>query len=165
MEYSIDDILKAKEIVRNAGYGVSLPDNKLDIAKNIAKANGYTVRKNDTANADDINQALRIATDAGYTVRKNINVQPQVKPETPTAPATPAEAPTAPATPAAPEKPASTETPAAPVTPVQTQTPAETPAPATPEKPTSTETPAAPVTTEKPAYEPSWVEKIASRYV
>ena len=37
MEYSIDDILKAKEVVRNAGYGVSLPDNKLDIAKNIAK--------------------------------------------------------------------------------------------------------------------------------
>ena len=145
MEYSIDDILKAKEVVRNAGYGVSLPDNKLDIAKNIAKANGYTVRKEPTgtANTDDINQALRIATDAGYTVRKAPAAAPTPNP----APA-PAAAPAA--TPA--------ETPTAPA-PAATPAPAETPAPAAPA------TPAAPVTPEKPAYEPSWVEKIASKYV
>lgn len=126
MEYSIDDILAAKETVKNAGYGVSLPDNKLDIAKNIARANGYTVRKASTDNRNDINTALRVATDAGYTVRKapaEPVSRPAPKPAPAPAPAKPAPAP-APATPA----------------------PAPTPAPA------------------KPA-EPSWVEKIASRYV
>ena len=123
MEYSIDDILAAKETVKNAGYGVSLPDNKLDIAKNIAKANGYTVRKASTDNRNDINTALRVATDAGYTVRK--------------APAEPVSRPAPKPAPAPAPKPAP-----APATPA----PAPTPAPA------------------KPA-EPSWVEKIASRYV
>lgn len=128
MEYSIDDILAAKETVKNAGYGVSLPNNKLDIAKNIARANGYTVRKASTDNRNDINTALRVATDAGYTVRK-APAEPVSRPAPKPAPA-PAQAP-APATPAP-----------APATPA----PAPTPAPA------------------KPA-EPSWVEKIASRYV
>lgn len=132
MEYSIDDILAAKETVKNAGYGVSLPDNKLEIAKNIAKANGYTVRKASTDNKNDINQALRVATDAGYTVRKNpqqatnnqINQAMRVATDAGySVKKAPAPAP-APATSA----------------------PAPTPAPA------------------KPA-EPSWVEKIASRYV
>jgi len=146
MEYSIDDILAAKEVVRNAGYGVSLPDNKLDIAKNIAKANGYTVRKAEAAPvpptpaaapAPDINTALRIATDAGYTVRKNPaaiaqNAAPAPKP-TPNVPPTPA-------------------TPAEPA-------PAVTPAPA---EPAPAPAPAKPA---EPAHEPSWVEKIASRYV
>ena len=122
MEYSIDDILAAKETVKNAGYGVSLPNNKLDIAKNIARANGYTVRKAGTDNRNDINTALKVATDAGYTVRK--------------APAEPVSRPT--------PKPAPAPTPA-PVKPA--------PAPATP----------APAPA-KPA-EPSWVEKIASRYI
>lgn len=126
MEYSIDDILAAKETVKNAGYGVSLPNNKLDIAKNIAKANGYTVRKANTDNRNDINTALRVATDAGYTVRK-APAEPVSKPAPKPAPAP------------APAKPAP-----APATPAPA--PAPTPAPA------------------KPA-EPSWVEKIASRYV
>lgn len=129
MEYSIDDILAAKETVKNAGYGVSLPNNKLDIAKNIARANGYTVRKASTDNRNDINTALRVATDAGYTVRKAPTEpvsRPAQKPAP--APAKPAPAPAAPA-----------------------------PAPATP-APAPASAPA------KPA-EPSWVEKIASRYV
>ena len=128
MEYSIDDILAAKETVKNAGYGVSLPNNKLDIAKNIAKANGYTVRKASTDNRNDINTALRVATDAGYTVRK-APAEPVSRPAQKPAPA-PAKPAPAPATPA----------------PAPAPTPAPAPAPA------------------KPA-EPSWVEKIASRYV
>lgn len=131
MEYSIDDILAAKETVKNAGYGVSLPNNKLDIAKNIAKANGYTVRKASTDNRNDINTALRVATDAGYTVRKAPTEpvsRPAPKPAP--APANPAPAP-APANPA--------------------------PAPANPAP--------APAKPAEPGHEPSWVEKIASRYV
>lgn len=128
MEYSIDDILAAKETVKNAGYGVSLPNNKLDIAKNIAKANGYTVRKASTDNRNDINTALRVATDAGYTVRK-APAEPASKPAPKPAPAP------------APAKPEPAPAPATPA-----PTPAPAPAPA------------------KPA-EPSWVEKIASRYV
>lgn len=127
MEYSIDDILAAKETVKNAGYGVSLPNNKLDIAKNIAKANGYTVRKASTDNRNDINTALRVATDAGYTVRK-APAEPVSKPAPKPAPAPAPKPEPAPATPA----------------------PAPTPAPAKPAE---------------PGHEPSWVEKIASRYV
>lgn len=132
MEYSIDDILAAKETVKNAGYGVSLPNNKLDIAKNIARANGYTVRKASTDNRNDINTALRVATDAGYTVRK-APAEPVSKPAPKPAPA-PAPAPAS--------------------------TPA--PAPATPTPATPAPAPAKPA---EPGHEPSWVEKIASRYV
>lgn len=127
MEYSIDDILAAKETVKNAGYGVSLPNNKLDIAKNIARANGYTVRKASTDNRNDINTALRVATDAGYTVRK-APTEPVSKPAQKPAPA-----------------------PAKPAPAPATSAPAPAPAPATPAPAKSAE--------------PSWVEKIASRYV
>lgn len=162
MEYSIDDILKAKEVVRNAGYGVSLPDNKLDIAKNIAKANGYTVRKDptgttSTVSTDDINQALRIATDAGYTVRKapvqqatndQINQAMRVATD---AGYSVKKAPTA--------APAPNPAPA----PAATPAPAETPAPAAAPAPAPAPNPApAPA---KPEHEPSWVERIASKYV
>lgn len=44
-DYSVQDILKAKQIVRKNGYDVSLPDNKIDIAKNIAHEAGYSVKK------------------------------------------------------------------------------------------------------------------------
>lgn len=139
MEYSIDDILAAKETVKNAGYGVSLPNNKLDIAKNIAKANGYTVRKAGTNNTADINQALRVATDAGYTVRKEpqqatnnqINQAMRVATD------------------------AGYSVKKAPAEPVSRPSPKPAPAPA---KPAPAPAPAKPV-------EPSWVEKIASRYV
>lgn len=162
MEYSIDDILKAKEVVRNAGYGVSLPDNKLDIAKNIAKANGYTVRKDptgttSTVSTDDINQALRIATDAGYTVRKapvqqatndQINQAMRVATD---AGYSVKKAPAA--------APAPNPAPA----PAATPAPAETPAPAAAPAPAPAPNPApAPA---KPEHEPSWVERIASKYV
>jgi hypothetical protein len=165
MEYSIDDILKAKEVVRNAGYGVSLPDNKLDIAKNIAKANGYTVRKNptgttSTVSTDDINQALRIATDAGYTVRK-APVQQATNDQINQAMRVATDAgysvKKAPAAAPAPN-PAPAETPA----PAATPAPAETPAPAAPAAAPAPNPAPAPA---KPEHEPSWVEKIASRYV
>lgn len=162
MEYSIDDILKAKEVVRNAGYGVSLPDNKLDIAKNIAKANGYTVRKDPTGttgtvSTDDINQALRIATDAGYTVRKALTQQAtndQINQAMRVATDAGYSVKKAPAA-----APAPNPAPA----PAATPAPAETPAPAAASAPAPAPNPApAPA---KPEHEPSWVERIASKYV
>lgn len=155
MEYSIDDILAAKEVVRNAGYGVSLPNNKLDIAKNIAKANGYTVKKAETVNpADDINQALRVATDAGYTVRKNVATDDQINQAMRVATDAGYSVRKAPVNPA-PVKPAE-----APVNPTPAPNPAPTPAPAPNPTPTPAPTPAP-----TPVRDSSWVEKIASRYV
>ena len=81
-EYSVNDIIRAKQIAREAGYSVSLPDNQLDIAKNIARANGYQVEEPDRnytnpsvkgpaqTRKDDIDQAMRVAIDAGYSVSK-----------------------------------------------------------------------------------------------
>jgi len=96
-EVTVQDIIKAKEIVRNNGMDCSLPDSKLEIAKNIAKAAGYTVQKAEQAPAaaanttasqpasttpnytpDQIAQALDIATNAGYSVKK-ANTEPSVK--------------------------------------------------------------------------------------
>lgn len=73
-EYSVEEILKAKRIARNAGYDVTLPDNKIDIAKNIAKEAGYSVRKKSS-----LEQAMEVATDAGYTLRRG----PEAKPDNP----------------------------------------------------------------------------------
>lgn len=73
-EYSVEEILKAKRVARNAGYDVSLPDNKIDIAKNIAKEAGYSVRKKSS-----LEQAMEVATDAGYTLRRG----PEAKPNNP----------------------------------------------------------------------------------
>lgn len=61
----VNDIMIAKEIARRNGYDVSLPDSKIDIAKNIAKAAGYKVQE-----PGDIVNALEIATKAGYTVSR-----------------------------------------------------------------------------------------------
>ena len=84
-EPSVDTILTAKKVARQNGYNVSLPDNKLDIAKNIAQAAGYNVRKatpveiaKKTAEEagykvrkmNDVEQAMQVAKDAGYTVKK-----------------------------------------------------------------------------------------------
>lgn len=69
----VNDIIVAKEIARRNGYDVSLPDNKVEIAKNVATAAGYTVTKKPeptTPNQTDIAAALDIATRAGYTVSK-----------------------------------------------------------------------------------------------
>ena len=61
----VNDIMIAKEIARRNGYDVTLPDSKVDIAKNIAKAAGYKVQE-----PGDIANALEIATKAGYTVSR-----------------------------------------------------------------------------------------------
>lgn len=68
----VNDIIVAKEIARRNGYDVSLPDNKVEIAKNVATAAGYTVTKKPepASNRADIAAALDIATRAGYTVSK-----------------------------------------------------------------------------------------------
>ena len=64
-EPSVETILAAKKVARQNGYSVELPDNKLDIAKNIAQAAGYNVRK-----ASSLDVAKQTAKDAGYNVRK-----------------------------------------------------------------------------------------------
>lgn len=86
-EVTVQDIIKAKEIVRNNGMDCTLPDSKLEIAKNIAKAAGYTVQKAEPNPApkqtaqpapantpsytpEQIAQALDIATNAGYSVKR-----------------------------------------------------------------------------------------------
>lgn len=61
----VNDIMIAKEIARRNGYDVTLPDSKIDIAKNIAKSAGYKVQE-----PGDIANALEIATKAGYTVSR-----------------------------------------------------------------------------------------------
>lgn len=91
-QYSIDDILQAKRIARQAGYNVSLPDNKLDTAKNIAREAGYTVRKAVT-DEDRLALAKQVASNAGYNVVKNPaqparnNPAPEPKPAQKPAPA------------------------------------------------------------------------------
>lgn len=96
-DYSVEDIIRAKRMVRNNGYTVELPKDEVEQARNIAMAAGYNVRK-----ADEPAPA------------------PAAKPAATPAPAA---KPAAPATPAAP-KPA--ETSAAPVAAPAAQ-PAEAP--------------------------------------
>lgn len=81
-DYSVEDIIRAKRMVRNNGYTVELPKDEVEQARNIAMAAGYNVRK-----ADEPAPA------------------PAAKPAE--APAAPAAKPAAPAAPAAP-KPAET---------------------------------------------------------
>ena len=98
-QYSIDDILQAKRIARQAGYNVSLPDNKLDTAMNIAREAGYNVRKAVT-DEDRLALAKQVATNAGYNVVKN-----NTSPKQTTQPAQTKPAPkTNQSTPAAPQK-------------------------------------------------------------
>lgn len=46
-DYSVEDIIRAKRIVRNSGYTVELPKDEVEQARNIAMAAGYNVRKTD----------------------------------------------------------------------------------------------------------------------
>jgi len=62
-EYSVEEILQAKRIAKEAGYNVTLPTDRLEQAKNIAQANGYNVRK-----MDPTEMAMQVAKDAGYQV-------------------------------------------------------------------------------------------------
>ena len=62
-EYSVEEILRAKRVAKEAGYDVTLPTDRIEQAKNIAKANGYNVRK-----MDPTETAMQVAKDAGYQV-------------------------------------------------------------------------------------------------
>lgn len=62
-EYSVEEILQAKRVAKEAGYNVSLPNDRIEQAKNIAQANGYNVRK-----MDPTEMAMQVAQDAGYRV-------------------------------------------------------------------------------------------------
>ena len=72
-EYSVEEILKAKRIAKEAGYEVTLPSDRIERAMNIARANGYNVRKADAAPAatpaqDPTEIAIQVAKQAGYNV-------------------------------------------------------------------------------------------------
>lgn len=62
-EYSVEEILRAKRVAKEAGYDVTLPTDRIEQAKNIARANGYDVRK-----MDPTETAVQVAKDAGYRV-------------------------------------------------------------------------------------------------
>lgn len=99
-EYSVEDILNAKRVAREAGYNVSLPKDKVEQAKNVAAAYGYSVKKApEQPISNDIETALRTVTDAGYSVQKNRtnnNLPPQPNVPPTTKPAAPAPAPAKP---------------------------------------------------------------------
>ena len=63
-DYSVEEILQAKRVAKEAGYNVSLPDDRIEQAKNIAKANGYNVRKVE----DPTEIALQVAREHGFQV-------------------------------------------------------------------------------------------------
>lgn len=82
-EYSVEEILRAKRIAKEAGYEVTLPTDRVEQAMNIARANGYNVRKADApatkpaaapaapaaAPAQDPTEvAIQVAKQAGYNV-------------------------------------------------------------------------------------------------
>ena len=78
-EYSVEEILQAKRIAKEAGYSVSLPTDRIEQAKNIAQANGYNVRK-----MDPTEMAMQVAKDAGYQViPPDTNPNPQRTTPTP----------------------------------------------------------------------------------
>lgn len=62
-EYSVEEILRAKRVAKEAGYDVTLPTDRIEQAKNIARANGYDVCK-----MDPTETAVQVAKDAGYQV-------------------------------------------------------------------------------------------------
>lgn len=78
-EYSVEEILQAKRVAKEAGYSVNLPTDRLEQAKNIAQANGYNVRK-----MDPTEMAMQVAQDAGYRViPPDTNPNPQRTTPTP----------------------------------------------------------------------------------
>lgn len=100
-EYSVEEILRAKRIAKEAGYEVTLPSDRIERAMNIARANGYKVRKAEEAPAapaaapaqDPTEVAIQVAKQAGYNV-----IPPENNPNLPgAARTTPTPAPAAPA--------------------------------------------------------------------
>lgn len=83
-DYSVEEILRAKRIAKEAGYEVSLPTDRIEQAKNIARANGYEVRKADAVDPTEI--AMQVARAAGFNVVQNGNGV-KTAPETTPAPA------------------------------------------------------------------------------
>lgn len=83
-EYSVEEILRAKRIAKEAGYEVTLPTDRVEQAMNIARANGYKVHKAEApakpaAPAQDPTEvAIQVATQAGYRV-----IPPQNNPNLP----------------------------------------------------------------------------------
>ena len=77
-EYSVEEILRAKRIAKEAGYEVTLPSDRIERAMNIARANGYKVHKAEEAPAtpapaaapaqDPTEVAIQVAKQAGYNV-------------------------------------------------------------------------------------------------
>lgn len=108
-DYSVEDIIRAKRVVRNSGYTVELPKDEVEQARNIAMAAGYNVRK-----ADEPAPAAKPAEAPApaATPETNSNPAPETKPAAAPAP----EANPAPAAPEANPAPAptGTETSAAP---------------------------------------------------
>ena len=97
-DYSVEDIIRAKRMVRNNGYTVELPKDEVEQACNIAMAAGYSVRKADELDPAPAAKPAEAPAPA-----------PAAKPaEAPATAAKPAEAPAAPAVPA--EAPVSTGT-------------------------------------------------------
>lgn len=88
-DYSVEEILQAKRVAKEAGYNVSLPDDRIEQAKNIARANGYNVRKIE----DPTEIAMQVARENGFQVippnptqtiqtpTPRQNVPPQPKPQ------------------------------------------------------------------------------------
>ena len=93
-EYSVEEILQAKRIAKEAGYNVNLPTDRIEQAKNIAQANGYNVRK-----MDPTEMAMQVAKDAGYQV-----IPPDTNPNPQRTTPTPAPKQDIPAKPAQPQK-------------------------------------------------------------
>ena len=106
-EYSVEEILRAKRIAKEAGYEVTLPSDRIERAMNIARANGYKVHKAEEAPAapapaaaptaapaqDPTEVAIQVAKQAGYNV-----IPPENNPNLPgAARTTPTPAPAAPA--------------------------------------------------------------------
>ena len=63
-DYSVEEILQAKRVAKEAGYNVSLPDDRIEQAKNIARANGYNIRKIE----DPTEIAMQVARENGFQV-------------------------------------------------------------------------------------------------
>lgn len=88
-DYSVEEILQAKRVAKEAGYNVSLPDDRIEQAKNIARANGYNVRKIE----DPTEIAMQVARENGFQVippnpthtiqtpAPQQNIPPQPKPQ------------------------------------------------------------------------------------
>lgn len=110
-DYSVEDIIRAKRIVRNSGYTVELPKDEVEQARNIAMAAGYNVRKADEP-APAAKPAEAPAPAATPETKPAAAPAPKANPAPAAPEANPAPAPTGTETSAAPAPaPASTEEP------------------------------------------------------